>query len=247
MNRTIKSAENYSEKTVSHTKYLSKFNQKKSSMLNTTTGYQKVTKNCKTSSNSSNNIKNIQINLVGKTHGIEAEIVGEEGTAQIIRSPIVKRGKSMNNSMDLIQNSKTLNDKLIKNQNDPLNKLILENISLKKQLEFHKEQLKVYQKTISDLSGKFEISKQEIADLEDKITQVLIENRKLTEENEKVMSMIKFLENDHCSLSNKNYLQEALEAKLLSIDQDREEKAEKYNQILTKYISNLQEYLNSQE
>lgn len=236
MNRTIKVSEACPEPTVNQRSYLSRLQQEKIKELEVTGGSLKYGKT-QLSSIGFKSVKKIQINLGMRPR--EVESVGEEGTAQIIRSPIVKRGKSMSHSIDMPKPSK-----YEKNTMEPYNKLALENISLRQQLESQKEQLKIYQKTISDLSCKFEFAKTELFEFEEKTTQNLIENRKLNEENEKLMSMLRFFDNDS---SSKGIFHEALEAKLLSIDQDREEMADKYNRVLVKYISNLQEFLACQD
>jgi chromosome segregation ATPase len=168
--------------------------------------------------------------------------VGEEGTAQLIRSPIVKRGKSSSHSLEGLlpvppQPSTAP-------QHTSLSFLSIENASLRKQTDFLKDQLKVYQKTISELSSKYEGARAEALEMEEKVTKTLVENRKIVEENEQLIQMLRFLETDQPS---KGFLQEALEAKILSIDQDRDEKIERYRRVLTKYISTLQEFLASQE
>lgn len=242
MNRTIKLQEPTAEKTVSHKRFVTRVNQNRSTILDLTSSSSKKLKN---NSNSSSRIKKIQISLNYRNNLPETESVGEEGTAQHIRSPIVKRGKSSSQSMDILHpmNLELPNKRCFK---DTVNQLSIENASLKEQIDFYKEQLKVYQKTISDMSTKYENSKAENLELEEKMTQILIENRKFAEENEKLITMFRFLESGHGSVG-KEYVQEALEAKILSIDQDRDEKVEKYKKILNKFIASLQEFLNSQE
>lgn len=240
MNRTTKPQDPSAEKTVSHKRFLNRTNQNRSAVLDLTSS-----KKLKSCSNSSSRIKKIQISLNCRNNLPETESVGEEGTAQHIRSPIVKRGKSSSQSMDILHpmNLEIPNKKSFQ---EAVCQLSVENTSLKQQIEFYKEQLKVYQKSISDMSTKYENSKAENLELEEKMTQILIENKKFAEENEKLMTMFRFLESGHASVG-KEYVQEALEAKILSIDQDRDEKAEKYKKILNKFIASLQEFVNAQE
>ena len=243
MSRSSKHIEVSSEKTQSHKRFLKRVNQNRSAVLDI-----KVpsSKKYKTNSNSSSSTKKIQISLNSRNFLPEAESVGEEGTAQHIRSPIVKRGKSSSQSMDILHPI-PVDDSSKKSYKEKIILLSVENSGLKQQVEFYKEQLKVYQKTISDMSTKYENSKGENLELEQKITQILIENRKFSDENEKLINMLRFLESGKGSFANKEFIQEALEAKILSIDQDRDEKAEKYKKIMNKLIGTLQEFINMQE
>jgi hypothetical protein len=241
MSRSSKNTEVSAEKTLSHKRFLSRVN--RSAVLEVPSNNGKKTK---THSNSSSRIKKIQISLNSRNFLPEAESVGEEGTAQHIRSPIVKRGKSSSQSMDILHPI-PVEISTKKSYQEKITALTVENTGLKQQVGFYKEQLKVYQKTISDMSTKYENAKGENLEMEEKITQILIENRKILEENEKLINMLRFLESGQGSFANKEFIQEALEAKILSIDQDRDEKAEKYKKILNKLISTLQEFINMQE
>jgi chromosome segregation ATPase len=236
MNRNLKIPGKGFENTICHREYLEKMNQNKLKLLDLTNISHNSSKvNCSYTSNSKS-IKKIQITLTKS--GFEAETVGEEGTAQVIRSPIVKRGKSMSHSMETLQASTPMPKQEDKN---PLKKLEQDISALKQQLNSKQNQIQIYQKTISDLSLKFENSKAELLDYQERSSNLIMENKKLKDENETLAKALKFLEHP------KDGLQEVLEAKILSIDQDRDEKIEKYNSILTKYISNLHEFLASQE
>ena len=286
MNRTVKISEKNSETTSLPKKYLSKIHQVKQSKLDSYKRPQHMVKAFSNSINNSSAIKKIQINLGMRPSRYEGESVGEEGAPQLIRSPIVKRGRSMSHSMHIIQEDDSINHSMhfqvpalgimgisnskhsqeddpmshsmniqesdlssmnIISNNEPIQELYLEIDTLRTKIDAQSEQISIYQKTILDLSTKYEFSRTEIIEQEEKITKILIENRKLNEENEKLISMLRFLEGDQNSISSKGYLQEALEAKLLSIDHDREEKAENYNLVLFKYISHLEEFLAMQD
>ena len=240
MNRTIKLGEAAKQKFSNPPKSPSTINKIKTTVLDLTSLPSKKFRNSSNFSNNSKTTKKIHIFLNNSAH--EVETVGEEGTAQIIRSPIIKRNKST--SLEEIQQHKL---KTFKENEESfkeiIQKLSLENASLTQQLHFNRDQIKVYQKTVLELSTKYEKAKTDVIEIEEKLS---LDKKKLSEENEKLLSMIKFLETDHIR-SSKGQLHEALEAKILSIDQDREEKAEKYSRVLSKYSFYLQEFLNSQE
>ena len=222
----------------------------------------------------SQNLQDTQKISKNKNISLDLDNVGEEGTAQHIRSPIFKRGKSSQSILKLIGNSKGRDTDTVKSESKrfdtfteiykKLDKLKetdkeiteiktkfehtkLENHSLKQEILILKSQIKNFQRIIVEMTKKTDFIQKERDRLEDTITELIIDNRELIKENEKLTSLMGNWENDKSIPSNKLYLQDDLEQKILSLDREKDEKSEQYQQLITKFVSYLQEFCTSEE
>ena len=110
-----------------------------------------------------------------------------------------------------------------------------------------KGQIKNFQRIVVEMSKKNDFMQNDKDCLEDKITKLMTENMELVKENEKFTNLMVNWENDKSMPSTKLYLQDDLEQKILSLDREKEEKSDQYHQLLTKFVSYLQEFCNSEE
>lgn len=173
---------------------------------------------------------------------LEIEKVGEEGTAQIIRSPIVKRGKSSNQSVDLNQSLKASDPRQlaeVKNLEHENKYLLKENILLK-------NQLKIMQNSLNDSKHKLDQSLKVSEVLRENNTELVMQNKKLHQEVDRLVTMINMFEAESCRSSQAGF-QDDLEAKILSLDKEKEEKYEMYQSTMFKLISYLNEFISCEE
>lgn len=244
MQPNIRDPENLAEKTVSYKNFIKGLNRTKSFGQG---AYSTV--NCKSNLETlaSPIIKKSEQNIRRKKIMVDVDKVGEEGTAQIIRSPIVKRGKSSNSSLDISNSSHILQSdrKLIQEKDVSLSSK-LEASHLKQENLMLRSHVKILQLSINDLQKKLEEALKESSALVCHIEELIIENKKMHIENERLISMISTLENESFR-SSKAYLQDDLEAKILSLDKEKEEKQEQIQQILIKFMAYLYEFSSSDE
>jgi hypothetical protein len=236
MQNVLKSPENHSEETVSYKNFIkgfSKSNSFASSVNDKRPNTIKIPNSNFNPKFKANRLKSSQL---------EFDCVGEEGTAQLIRSPIVKRGKSTNSSIDLADKNAFMGtEKLFKSIQDKLQTKTLENLSLKQEIQILNNKLLILLSTIADLNIKISHLETQSSEIEKKFNSLLIENKKTLEENEKLSNMLIMLVNDPRP-SEQLDLHEDLEAKILSLDKEKDEKHEQYQQILLKYLGCLHEF-----
>lgn len=231
MNKTVVRGNSEAEETVNYKSYLKGLDRTR------TTGSLK-------SIHRKNSFGSLKPPFQGSTK-LELDSVGEEGTAQIIRSPIVKRGKSSHQSLDLTpttshqsQNSESFITSLQSTQQE-LKYLRQENKLLK-------SQIKLVQNSLNDFKYKLESALAASETLRESNTQLLMENKKLRQEVDQLMTVINLYDNESCRSSHV-FLQDDLEAKILSLDKEKEEKYEMYQGTLMKLISYINEFIASEE
>ncbi|OMJ74809.1 hypothetical protein SteCoe_26188 [Stentor coeruleus] len=182
-----------------------------------------------------------------KKISLDVDTVGEEGTAQVIKSPIVKRGKSSNSSLDITNSGNLLpnNQNLVVEQEMSLSSKIEIN-HLKQENIMLRSHIKILQLSITDLQKKLDESLKESSALTCQLEDLILDNKKTLLENERLLSVISTLENDSFR-NSKTFLQDDLEAKILSLDKEKEEKKEQMLQILVKFMAYLNEFTSSDE
>lgn len=231
MNKTVVRSNNEAEETVSYKNYLKGLDRTR------TTGSLK-------SINRKHSIGSLKPPSQGSLK-IEVDSVGEEGTAQIIRSPIVKRGKSSHQSLDLTPTaSHQVQD--LQSFHSKLQAIQQENKYLRQENKLLKSQIKLIQNSVNDVKSKLESTLEASETLRESNTQLLMENKKLRQEVDQLMTVINLYDNESCRSSHV-YLQDDLEAKILSLDKEKEEKYEMYQTAVMKLISYLNEFISSEE
>lgn len=198
---------------------------------------------------------------IGKKLSLDLENVGEEGTAQHIRSPIVKRGKS---SADLslvfgedrkkkgnidvkIGDFEGIFERLGKsNEAKTEKKIKLENVSLKQENNILKGQVKSFQKIVAEVNRKLESLQKEHKVTEKKLVEALAKTQEVAEENKKLLGILMVYESEKY-IASKNCLQDDLEQKILSLDREKDEKTDQFFQLLLRSTTFLQEFLTCEE
>lgn len=236
--------ENNAEQTVTYKNFIKGLNRTKS--FGTSTHYSAKRK-ANLEALVSPMIKKSEQVIRRKKISLDVDTVGEEGTAQIIRSPIVKRGKSSNSSLDITNNTHLLpNDqKLVVEQEMSLSSKIEIN-HLKQENIMLRSHIKILQLSITDLQKKLDESLKESSALACQLEDLILDNKKALLENDRLLSVISTLENDSFR-NSKTFLQDDLEAKILSLDKEKEEKKEQMQQILVKFMGYLNEFSSSDD
>ena len=232
------------EETVAHKNFIKGINKVKGLIQNNLIMHQR-TNSCESLIYPNNKV-NQNVRIIKKSK-LEIDCVGEEGTAQIIRSPIVKRKKSSATSVDIANLDEFMgNNKKLEEIQGELHKIKLENASIKTESQILRSQIQILKNIIADLNKRLEDSKVETNQLISRINGIMHENSRILQENEKLMNRMT-RDNERSYSSIKLYLQDDLEQKILSLDHEKEEKNELYQQVLMKYLSCLNEFSSSEE
>ena len=240
MNNSDYTEENACEKTLSYKSLIKGLNKAKNGAL------AKVSKISRTSSHSGFFLNKSSVKPK-KHKTLEIDSVGEEGTAQVIRSPIVKRGKSNQSSLDITNSNNCIEaDHSFEFLHKRLESCKIENLSLKQEIILLKSQLKTLSNTILSIQQKLEYTSINRDELEEKVIQLMQENKKMASENEKLTSTISMFDNEKV-LHSSFYLRDDLEHKILSLDREKDEKQEQCLHVLISYLSCLNEFFASEQ
>ena len=243
MKTSIKTSDNHCEETVSYKHFIKGINKtraflQRSALLNKRNNSSDT---CKCINN-----KILLNNSTTKKNSLDNDSVGEEGSAQLIRSPIVKRKQSSSLiEEDLKIETLLTTEKKTEDIQEKYMTTLQENNSLKQESQILKTQIKKLKNIVKNLNRKIEEYRNEYKRLNEKINNMILDNSKLLQENEKLLEILH--ENDRSCPSMKQYLQDDLEQKILSLDREKEEKNEQCLQILIKFLSYLNEFSSSEE
>lgn len=172
---------------------------------------------------------------------MDFESIAEEGIAQVVRSPVAKRGKSstpenLSKTVGLMQTQKILKVNFDKKEEnfEEIIKLRQENLALKLQIRSFKELLR-------ENKEKYEVTERTCKELKNI-------NFKLMDKSRELKEKVKFLkklntEGETCKID----LQFELEAKILSLFKEKEEKHELYLATVAKMSNYLCEFASAEE
>jgi hypothetical protein len=115
-----------------------------------------------------------------------------------------------------------------------------------KENQLLKNQLKIMQSALNDSKQKLDKSLKSAEVLRENNTELVMKNKKLMQEVDRLVTIINSFEAESCRSSRVNF-QDDLEAKILSLDKEKEEKFEMYQSVLIKLVACLNEFVTCEE